>query len=274
MLDAFTLYWPNVIATVLTAISLFLFGSYYVARGQALQTLVLGQATSLGLTFGFLVELFLWGSVASVLWISPLTSLLLTALVFWRMQKHRQASGQKMTPGLITLFLVLLALNYVLTSLSPSLEPHFSNAFLGDLATASSAGAYELMALSLFSILFWFLVRKRLLRESFEEFALGLKVCPHWVFLVLSLFLFSESIRHFGFLFTLTSFCVPAFFASLFVCSQRGYFKFGASVATFGTLLGFLFSLGMGTMPTTAAVVLGNCLVALFGAILIKCSAR
>ncbi|HVJ64251.1 MAG TPA: hypothetical protein VM901_03250 [Bdellovibrionota bacterium] len=259
-MEALLLYMPNVVGAAFSAVALFLMGSYFLSRGQTLKTMVLGQATGLGITLGFLIEILGHGDAMHHAWVSPLTSIFATVIVFALLQRFR-FGGQRTTAMLVVAFLFLLSLNYIITAMVPQLESHFSNAFLGDLATASGAGAWEMVAISVMAMIYWSQARSALMGDAFREFALGLKTPLRDGFGLLSLALFGESIRHFGFLFTLGAVCIPAFFAAQAAHSRTQYFAFGAGVAVIGTLVGFGTSLAAGNLPTTSMVIV--CMTAL-----------
>jgi ABC-type Mn2+/Zn2+ transport system permease subunit len=255
--ESLTIYAPNIVAVLLSSAALSLVGGQLASRSESLQAFVASQSAALGITAGLAGMILLDGAIETdSLW--PIFTALIAAVgVFLVGQRLSALYRSKSSEILISLFLLSLALNYLLTAALPQLESHFSSSFVGDIATASSTSSHWLSALSLGAGIFLFVFFKPISFQSFwmasggVEFLLALRV----VFYVVSALLVVESTRIFGFLYTSASLVIVPLVASLVA---KGLYSFRTQVILISMLasgLGFLLSLYSSKFSTSATIV-------------------
>lgn len=258
-LELLQIYKWSLPASVLMAGTLALVGAQWTARQKSAQIFVLGQGSSLGIVIGLVCNILLgtdfhWASLLFGLTLGWLT-LLLSDLAIEKKSDRNHIY--------LTLFVSFLALTYLITALTPSLESHMASAYFGDLAVMSdSAGKIALLAAFIFSsfILFYW---KYLTRVSFEL------VNHSWIhgswknraFDIGTLLLTTVAIQSMGYLFTMGALFISTSFASVRSRNLTSYTRRILFISTVGCLTGFGLSLISTNLPTVPCVLLGQLLI-------------
>lgn len=257
-MDVLFIYGPVLFAAAIAAAALCVAGTFLAARRETLQAVVASQSASFGVTVALVLGLWIpvlaWGSVPAVV------SLVFTILVYIIVKKALPRLSNKATELLWILFLSLLALNFLVLSLFPSIERHFANSFMGDLATATNNEAILIAALSAVLVTFALARWTILLHANFwaASKVFHLKNGDQLVLLILSGVVIAFSTHIFGFLFTCTSLVVAPFFASIAGSTSKMFLRLALLIAIAGTGVGFLFSLAQDQVSTSASVTLAQ----------------
>ena len=128
--------------------------------------------------------------------------------------------------------------------------------YFGDLATISNGSA---AFMSLIAVLgsFWFLGKRSVIGDESFNLALFGK-SAHKIrrsgFEGITLLLLTLSVQFFGLLFTLSLFFLPTAITSESSKNRTSHQRISASIALLGTLLGFIFSLRFGFLPTVPLI--------------------
>lgn len=258
-LELLQIYKWSIPASVLMAAALSLVGAQWTAREKSAQIFVLGQGSSLGIVLGLVCNILLGTDFH---WLSLLLGLTLgwLTLVLSDMAIEKKSDRNHIY---LTLFVFFLALTYLMTALTPSLESHMASAYFGDLAVMSdSTGKISLAAALLFT---GFVLKnwRDLTRISFEL------VNHSWIhrswknrlFDVGTLLLTTLAIQGMGYLFTIGSLFIATSFASQRSRNLKIYTFKILLISTVGCLLGFSFSLLSTNLPTVPCVLIGQIVI-------------
>jgi ABC-type Mn2+/Zn2+ transport system permease subunit len=260
MIDALSVYGPNIVASLMTSVALAIAGALLASRSQSLQAFVTSQSTLLGVTVGLATLHFVTGSVEGYA-IVPIAAAFAMAMAFYLLGRKLCSLYQvKSNEILIALFLLSLSLSYLLTAALPFLESHFSTAFLGDIATASKTSSNWLSAISLLATSFFVLKFKRLALQSFWLSSGGVlfEARLNQVFFLVCALLIVESTRIFGFLFTSASLIVAPLAVSLCAKGLKEFILQSTALAGLSTFVGFMLSLYWQGLSTSAAIVVSQ----------------
>ncbi|HWU42329.1 MAG TPA: metal ABC transporter permease [Bdellovibrio sp.] len=261
-LDLLQIYKWSLPASFVMAAALAMVGAQWTAREKSAQIFVLGQGSSLGIVLGLVCNILMGTDFH---WLSLLLGLTLgwLTLVISDLAIEKKSDRNHIY---LTLFVSFLALTYLITSLTPSLESHMASAYFGDLAVMSdSAGKLSLVAAIAFIIFvlqFW----RELTRISFEL------VNHSWIhrswknqlFDIGTLLLTTLAIQGMGYLFTIGSLFISTSFASQRSRNLASYTRRILFISSVGCLLGFSLSLISTNLPTVPCVLLGQIVVGFF----------
>ncbi|MDG0815380.1 metal ABC transporter permease [Bdellovibrio svalbardensis] len=258
-LELLQIYKWSLPSSILMAAVLALIGAQWTAREKSAQIFVLGQGSSLGIVLGLVINILLGTDFH---WLSLLLGLILggLTLVLSDLMVERKSDRNHIY---LTLFVFFLALTYLMTALTPSLESHMASAYFGDLAVMSdTAGKISLIAALVFAV-FILVNWRHLTRISFEL------VNHSWIHRSLKNRLFdfgtllvtTLAIQGMGYLFTIGSLFIATTFASQRSRNLRSYTLRILTISTLGCLLGFSLSLLSTNLPTVPCVLIGQILV-------------
>jgi len=262
-LNYLDIYLPNILAALAAAVALAILGSMLAARSESLQAFVASQSAALGITIGLLVLIFTVGMEHGMIMLPTIFAFIFSVSVYLVTQKLCERHRVVATEILVAAFLLIIAINYLFTAAIPSLEQHFSIAFMGDIATASGASSYWLFAVSLLSVFFFILNYRRLVFQSFWIASSGIVMFPvlKLCFYLVASLLIVESTRLFGFLFTSASLLCLPLGASIGTKSLKGFSLSLPLLAIVSTSLGFGLSLKFQNLSTSATIVVMQVLV-------------
>lgn len=269
MSEIFFLYRWSILAGAIHAASLSILGCHLAGRDRAMQTVCLSQAAMLGVLLSLGISLLLGfeaiGQHQEVLThILPfLASMLCSGAVFSLTQKLTSQRAVSKNTVFASIFAVLLAASYLVTSAFPGLESHMAQAYFGDLATATQTDSLLTLLLGSVGLLILILYWKPITNRTFELAVFGENASSsnrrrwNWIFDILTLLTLSFSVQFVGFLFTVACLFIPTTILSS--ARSRGVFRHftlcGISTAL-GTASGFALSLLFTRISTVPSVVL------------------
>lgn len=258
-LELLQVYKWSLPASLMMAAALSLVGAQWTAREKSAQVFVLGQGSSLGIVLGLVANILM---KTDFHWLSILIGLSLgwLTLIISDFAIEKKSDRNHIY---LTLFVFFLALTYLMTALTPSLESHMASAYFGDLAVMSdSEGQIALVAALIFA---GFVLKnwRKLTRISFEL------VNHSWIhsswknriFDIGTLLLTTLSIQGMGYLFTIGSLFISTSFASQRSKNLNSYTQRILLISSMGCLVGFAISLLSTTLPTVPCVLLGQMIV-------------
>lgn len=257
--DLLIIYRWSLPASIIAAAVLAMIGAQWTAREKSAQIFVLGQGTSLGIVLGMALNIFIGADyhVLSLVLGFSLGGLTLLA------SEHFVKTKAERNHVYFTLFVIFLALTYLLTSLVPSLESHIASSYFGDLAVMSDSGAIlNLIIGILFGGFLWF-YWKSLSMTSFHLVNQSY-IQRHWrdsYFDIGTLVVTTLTIQNMGYLFTIGSLFISTTLASRHSHNLRVYLNRMMTISVVGCFLGFLLSLLSTNLPTVPCVLLGQVLV-------------
>ncbi|WII73080.1 metal ABC transporter permease [Bdellovibrio sp. 22V] len=258
-LELLQIYKWSLPASIFMAAVLALIGAQWTAREKSAQIFVLGQGSSLGVVLGLALNLLLGTDFHGL-------SLLLGFCLGWVVLVVTEALIEKRTGRnhiYLTLFVFFLALTYLLTSITPSLESHMAASYFGDVAVMSDTGAQVCL---LFALLFGgFLLKQwRLLTQiSFQQ------VNHSWIhrsrknllFDFGTLLVTTMSVQNMGYLFTTGSLFIATTFAAARSHNLKTYTVKLVLISLIGSALGFALSLLSTVFPTVPCILIGQIIV-------------
>jgi ABC-type Mn2+/Zn2+ transport system permease subunit len=226
MVENLNLYFPNIVAALFGAVALALVGAQLASRNEILHAMLVSQASSLGVSLS-IGALLLFGKTISQGPAVPALGAVLCALLIYLLAHVASKTWRaKATSVLLSLFVLCLSLNYIVTAAFPALESHFASSFLGDIATTSAASSWYLSVLAFLCVCVLALLHKKLLLQSFwvasgdTVFSKSLEL----VFYILVAVLVVESTRLLGFLLTVSSLVVLPLCMSIFATNSKQFF--------------------------------------------------
>lgn len=260
-LNLLQIYKWSIPACVVTSSALALIGAQWTARERSAQIFVLGQGSSLGVVLGLAINILLgtdfhqWSLLLGLL--SGWGTLFLSDILIGRRSQQNHI--------FLTLFVLFLALTYLLTSITPSLEAHMASTYFGDVAVMSDFAA---RASLLLGVLFVIGALKYWRQLSLTSFQL---VNHSWihsstqnrVFDLATILLTTLSIQSMGYLFTIGSLFISTSFSAQRSSNLKVYTQKLLLISSLGSLLGFLLSLLSTNLPTVPCLLLGQILMGL-----------
>lgn len=241
-------------ASIVMAIVLALIGAQWIAREKSSQIFVLGQASSLGIVLGLTFNL-LWQH--DVHFLNLFSGLILGVLTLLFSEKWVESKSDRHHIYL-TLFVLFMALTYLITAVTPSLETHMAAAYFGDLAVMSTAGAQFSLTLGalLLALLLW--KWRELTQKSFKIVNRSLVAKNRWDFFFdfSSLLVSTVAIQNMGYLFSMGSLFIGTSFASRVSRNLKDFTLRVIFIAGTGTALGFCLSLLSTSLPTVPCILL------------------
>jgi len=258
-LDLLMIYKWSLPSSIVMAIALALIGSQWTAREKSAQIFVLGQGSSLGVVLGLIINIlagtdFHWLNLAAGFLLGALTLSLSDALI------ERKPGRNHIY---LSLFVFFLALTYLLSAITPSLETHLASAYFGDLAVMSDLGAQGCLAVAAVFTVFVLREWRGLSLISFQIVNQSL-IHRTWklrVFDIATLLLTTMAVQNMGYLFTMGSLFIATSFASHQSKSLNSYTVRLALIASLGSFAGFVFSLLSTKFPTVPCVLIGQIIV-------------
>ncbi|QDK39096.1 metal ABC transporter permease [Bdellovibrio sp. NC01] len=258
-LELLQIYKWSLPSSIVMAAALALVGAQWTAREKSAQVFVLGQGSSLGIVLGLVANILMGTDFH---WLSLLFGLTLgwLTLVISDFAIEKKSDRNHIY---LTLFVFFLALTYLMTAITPSLESHMAAAYFGDLAVMSDAtGQLALVAAALFTgfvLTYW----RQLTHISFELVNQSL-IHRSWknrIFDVGTLLLTTLAIQGMGYLFTIGSLFISTSFASNKARNLKRYTVGVFLISTLGCFLGFCLSLLSTNLPTVPCVLIGQIIV-------------
>lgn len=258
-LELLQIYKWSLPSSIVMAAALAMVGAQWTAREKSAQIFVLGQGSSLGIVLGLVCNILL---KTDFHWLSLLFGLTLgwLTLVISDLAIEKKSDRNHIY---LTLFVFFLALTYLMTALTPSLESHMASAYFGDLAVMSDATGQLSLVMAFVFATFVLSNWRALTRISFEL------VNHSWIhrswknrlFDVGTLLLTTMAIQGMGYLFTIGSLFISTSFASGRSRNLKSYTARILIISSLGCLLGFCLSLISTNLPTVPCVLIGQILV-------------
>lgn len=270
MMELIGLYAWTLLAGVLMAPALALIGAQLSARDQAMQSLVLSQASALGVVLGLAIGFVLGresghdlghtiGGTDALL--PTLGAVVCGSLAFGLLDRFVPKTVPSRNSHYVTAFVALMALTFLVTSLTPQLESHMSTVYFGDLAVATEREAMTAAALGALSlglmVFFW----RSITDDSFQLSLFGTlkrrsfhRATP-WLFLTTALVTVGVSIQILGLLFSVSCLFVPT---ALLARRGSSLLRHGWEIAVASVIAatgGILLSLGFTQLPSVPSVV-------------------
>lgn len=265
MLELLLVYKWTLLGGSLSAGALALIGCQLASRGQATQTLAVGQAASLGVSLGLVIAHALGGhehEAASWQHAIPTVAGVMFAAAAYAVAEAfvpaRWGSRDAYHVGLLT---ILMSLTYGVIAIAPGLESHVAASYFGDVSVATDAEAIATAALGLLAGGYVWLRWRLILSWSFDSAVFAVHVTDSRTasaqrgFLVLSLASIAASVQVLGILFTVACLFLPVLFLSRSRASGAGLRARLVGAAALGTFVGFVASLASGRLPTTPTIV-------------------
>ena len=259
MTDFFSLleiYKWSIPACIAMSSALALIGAQWTARERSAQIFVLGQGSSLGVVMGLAINILLgtdfhhWSLGLGLL--SGWGTLFLSDYLIGRRSQQNHI--------FLTLFILFLALTYLLTAITPSLETHMASTYFGDVAVMSDFASRASLTLGILFVVGALKYWRQLSLTSFQL------VNHSWihshtqnkVFDLTTILLTTLSIQSMGYLFTIGSLFISTSFAAQRSSDLKSYTKKLLLISSLGSLFGFLLSLFSTNLPTVPCLLLGQ----------------
>jgi zinc/manganese transport system permease protein/iron/zinc/copper transport system permease protein len=258
-LELLVIYKYSLPATIIMATVLALVGAQWTARGKSEQIFVLGQGISLGVVLGLIINILMAKDFHEL-------SLICGFFVGWlTLSLTEFLIQQRSTRGhvYLTLFVFFLALTYLLSAITPSLETHLAAAYFGDIAVMSDFAAKIIMVTGL---IMGALVLKNWRKISLTSFQIINHSLIHrsWknvLFELGTLFLTCLAVQNMGYLFSMGTLFIGTTFASSRSRDLKSYTQKVIFISSVGSLIGFSTSLLSTNFPTVPCVLLGQIVV-------------
>lgn len=292
MMELINIYSLTLIAVGLSSVALALIGSQISARNSAVKSLVISQSSAFGITVAValqpLLELnqklkpligsLLQGtggeaSSASQPLTQSLTSpdplltfglgLIVTLAVYGLSAAVLRSQQGSRNTFYIGVFVLLSALTYLMTAITPTLEAHVVSSFFGDPTFILPEEAIGISVFAGIVLIFSWLYWRPISAWSFQIATFGKEpICPRLisiqrVFNALTLLLLFASVLLMGLLYTLSCLLLPTILLAGVSPSNKVFRVVLVPTAFVGSVGGFLFSLWEGTLPTAPAMTLG-----------------
>lgn len=294
MMELINIYSLTLIAVGLSSVALALIGSQISARNSAVKSLVISQSSAFGITVAVALQPFLERKLKPLIGsfltstggepspatqplAQPLTQslgstdplltfvlgLIVTLVVYGLSAAALRSQQGSRNTFYIGVFVLLSALTYLMTAITPTLEAHVVSSFFGDPTfilpeEAIGIGVFAAIVL-IFSWVYW----RPISAWSFQISTFGREpICPRLitvqrVFNALTLLLLFASVLLMGLLYTLSCLLLPTILLAGVSPSNKVFKVVLVPMAFVGSVGGFLFSLWEGTLPTAPAMTLG-----------------
>lgn len=280
MMEMVVMYGWTLLAVGIAAGALALMGSQVAARNGAVASLVISQSSALGVAVALYSQEALkrWGFYEAPQGGSPYVTyavgfvlmLVVHGLCSKVLAGKRQAAQGSFYIGV---FALLLALTYMITALTPTLESHVLAAFFGDPAFVAPSEAQVLAVFAFVVLVFTWLRWRAISAWSFQLATFGIApIDPRLgrtqrVFNILYLLLLFASVVLMGLLFTLSCLLLPTMLTAYVFRTNAGFRRAIVPAAIVGATGGFLFSLWEGSLPTSPCMTLGVVLCSLIASL-------
>jgi zinc/manganese transport system permease protein/iron/zinc/copper transport system permease protein len=213
MLELVLIYKWSIVAGSIVAACLAIVGAQLSARNQALSSLVTSQSSAFGITVG--LSILASFHIHGLSFLPGLCAVLFALLSNNIEKKLIKVNSQAPYSFHIALFSILMALNYLLMNLVPSVESHVAASYIGDLTLSSDP---ESITIGIISILFlayclkaWnFITRHSFNLSTYTSFLPSKKdLLHHKIFSIMSIIVIALSVQLMGLLFTLSALFLP-----------------------------------------------------------------
>lgn len=269
MKEVFFLYRWTLLAGSIHAAALSLLGCHLAGRDRSMQTVCLSQGATLGVLLSLGTSLLLGIEMTGehhelrAHLIPLVASMTCSGIVFFltqRLSTRRQVSKNTLFSSI---FSVLLASSYFVTGIFPGLESHMTQAYFGDLATATLIDSFLILILGLIGLFVLTLYWRPITNRTFELAVFGENTLSsnrkrwNWIFDLLTLLMLSFSVQFVGFLFTVSCLFLPTTVMSS--TRKQGiihHFSLCTMVSGIGAAGGLSLSLLFTRLSTVPSVVL------------------
>jgi zinc/manganese transport system permease protein len=260
-MEMIALYKWTLLGGTLAGAALALIGAQLAARNQAVQSLVVSQAASFGVTIALIFRTRFEDPHSHINDILPLLlGSVSTALFYGVCEFVVQKRWASRNTHFIGIFGLLMALSYTVVSMVPSLESHMAAAYFGDLTVATDHETIIIACLAAAVLIVLVMDWRRISAWSFEAMTFG-QFLPsradrlaNIAFLVGGMLMISASVHILGLLFTLSCLFLPIIVVSKMQSGFRGLAFRLILGAIAGILSGFVISLWQGSLPTVPTI--------------------
>lgn len=269
MMELLLLYKWTLLAALLTGPMLAFIGAQLAARDQAMQALVLSQASALGVVLGLAI-LFSMGHATGeahegIDLLPTLSAIGFGTLAFALLEKVVSKTAPSRNSYYVTAFASFLALTFLVTSITPQLESHMASVYFGDLAVASESES-KLAALVSALVLLGLARCWRVFTDNSFNLAMFGQVATsrrrsEFLFLMMALIAIGLSIQLMGLLFTLSCLFIPTALLARARADLKRHTLEIAAASLLACTAGFLVSLRYSVLPTVPCIVVGLLLV-------------
>ncbi len=235
-------------------------GVCLISRSEGMYVFVVSQSAIFGVA-GYLLFCLMIGLDAHHFLFGPTVFGFLSSLaVYFICQLISKSYKSKTIEWLMVVFIFLIACNYLIISMFPALEKHFTASFFGNIVTASVQESIWLASLGGVFIIFISLNFKKILFQNFWELGSGLSFYPKIkkIFNIFALILIAEATRLFGFLFTSSCILTLPLLISLQGRSLRPYMFTLVLFSGVSTLVGFGLSMVYQNLSTSSVIVVSH----------------
>ena len=241
MTDLFEIYKFAFLLAPLAAIALSLLGAHLVSRNESLQLMALAQAALVGSILGHILQ-------ESQGIFNLFSSLVLFTLVKIGFSYFKVTREQIY----IVIYLIFISLSYLLITLFPNLDAHFTVGFFGDIVSLSVTRSIVLSSVFTLILAGFIVFHKQLIKSTFSKSILNSKKLNllEEVFLGAGVLI---SLYGLGFLFTLTFLLCPVLIAGKIFKNIRQEFIITALVAGVAAVLGLGLSIVSERVATVPA---------------------
>ncbi|MNJ99910.1 ABC 3 transport family protein [compost metagenome] len=255
-LELLQIYNWSLPSSILMSMTLSLIGAQWISRERSSQIFVLGQGTSLGIVLGLVLNILFQTDLH---FLNLILGFILGGVTLLLSDRLIQRKADR-NHIYLTLFIFFLALTYLLTALTPSLETHMASAYFGDLAVMSNDGAkMSLVGALMFTVLMLSRWRKLTL-TSFQVMNQSLvhRSSFNRVFDIGTLVITTLAIQNMGYLFSIGCLFIPTSFAASKSRNLKDYTIRILLISSLGTMAGFTLSLFSTELPTVPCILLGQ----------------
>lgn len=251
--QSLSIYILAIFCAAFASVTLSWRGIHIVSRNKSLQILCIAQGAISGSLLALLLNDFwmLEGHFELIL-LGICSSLICGITIGYFVENLGKTTVSEKPHLLFCVFILLMAGNSLISAIFPQLETHMSQMFFGDLATLSDLEA--LIAVMVFAPLS-FLGYRRRFQDTNLSFSIIVLSNVRSRSSLFDVALITYSVQTFGFLFVLGMILIPTTLARIrFVASLGRHYLVTAIGALSGTVIGFVLSLGSGSLPTVPTI--------------------
>jgi ABC-type Mn2+/Zn2+ transport system permease subunit len=259
-LELLSLFSGTLVVATLAGLCLPVFGAISATQREATLALCLSQACGLGILLGLLIS----EQITSHVWVSEIPTLTGAAVGYLTLRWTGKIfpSSPAVEVWHLVLFALLAAATHVLGGLAPHLEIHLTQMYLGDLVTLTQRELiFVSVALGFASLLMWVnrnaYVQRAFFQAIFGNEPMGVHPKPkalgfHPAFILV----LCVSVQWMGLMYTLALLYLPTVFLRFSrTAGLWRHLKLCCMLGVSGSLLGFMLSLGLPTLPTVPVMI-------------------
>lgn len=261
MIELLVIYKWCIISGIIVGGTLALVGAQLASRNESIKSFLLSQSAALGILIALMIEIIVVPEHQHELGLFPIIMGFITASVMFYIFDHfKKLNGRFKNSYFLSVYVVLLAIESVCIALTPNLDSHSKNSYIGDISLVSNI---EAQFISVIAILIFIFIWKKwhqithisFMKNTFDQFISSSKQKKVNLYFTFStIVLITLSVELLGMLFTLSCLFVPIVILSGKNISLVKIKYLLPVSATFGVTTGVLASFTLMKLPTVPAI--------------------